>query len=92
MNRNEVINELAQNLRLLHFHTVGAGSLAEGLYEAGYRLIPKEFQVLSDEEIRTLIIKWGDEYEDETMTDAEWEDKRDSLLARAQAESCMKQC
>ena len=48
------INQLANDLRIAHFHKVGAGLLAEELYNRGWR-IPPGLKRISDGEIQKIV-------------------------------------
>lgn len=48
------IEKLAQDLRILHFHQIGAGALAEKLIDLGYSR-PVELTLISDEEIKAWL-------------------------------------
>lgn len=48
-------------------------------------------KILSEEAIRNIIEKAEEEYEDIEMTDAEWEEKRWSIIAQAQLEDTLRQ-
>ena len=50
------INKLAQDLRDFHFHEIGAGLLAEKLYEAGYRPSPEQTDTQPELKVQDILL------------------------------------